>query len=312
MAAKAKVKKTNKTSKAKKVNKNRGLGRGLSALLDSTDREYANISASPTARDRELPIEFLVPNPYQPRHYFDEKKSADLIQSVKDRGILQPLLVRQRGQRDQYEIIAGERRWRAAQAAGLHHIPVLIRAMTDAEALEIALIENIQRHDLSPIEEALGYRRLMDDFHHTQEQLGHIVGKSRSHIANILRLLLLPESVRNLVGEGKLSMGHARALITAEDAEAIALRIIREGLSVRQVEALAKKGKPPRAKKTPVRKKARQDKDMDTIALENDLSQALGLVVSIEFNSDESGELRLQYKSLDQLDDVCQRLCART
>ncbi|VAV87302.1 Chromosome (plasmid) partitioning protein ParB [hydrothermal vent metagenome] len=299
-----------KTIKNKKQNKSRGLGRGLSALLDSTDREYANISVPTMAHDRELPIEFLVPNPYQPRHFFDEQKSADLIRSVKDRGILQPLLVRRRGETNEYEIIAGERRWRAAQAAGLHNVPVLIREMSDAEALEIALIENIQRHDLSPIEEAMGYKRLMDEFHHTQEQLGHIVGKSRSHIANILRLLALPQSVRDLVSQGKLSMGHARALITANDAEALALRAVNEGLSVRQVESLAKGGKPP--KKTATRQKtARQNKDADTIALEKDLSLALGLVVSIEFNSDESGELRLHYKTLDQLDDVCQRLCGQ-
>lgn len=226
-----------------KTSNTKGLGRGLSALLGSTDKEYADLSASSIGQDRELPIEFLVPNPYQPRSYFDAEKSSDLIASIKDRGILQPLLVRRRGDLDQYEIIAGERRWRAAQAAGLHRIPVLIREMTDGEALEIALIENIQRHDLSPIEEAMGYKRLMDEFHHTQEQLGHIVGKSRSHIANILRLLALPEGVRTLVNEGKLSMGHARALITAEDPSAIAARIIAEGLSVRQVETLCKGGR---------------------------------------------------------------------
>lgn len=299
-----------KTIKNKKHNKSRGLGRGLSALLDSTDREYANISAPAPVHDRELPIEFLVPNPYQPRHFFDEQKSADLVRSVKDRGILQPLLVRRRGETNEYEIIAGERRWRAAQAAGLHNVPVLIREMSDAEALEIALIENIQRHDLSPIEEAMGYKRLMDEFHHTQEQLGHIVGKSRSHIANILRLLALPQSVRDLVSQGKLSMGHARALITANDAEALALRIVREGLSVRQTEVLAKGGKPHK-KPTTRQKTSRQNKDADTMALEKDLSLALGLVVSIEFNSDESGELRLHYKTLDQLDDVCQRLCGQ-
>ena len=293
----------------KKTNKNKGLGRGLSALMGSTDKEYTNITSTELSRDRDLPIEFLVPNPYQPRFYFDEQKSADLIQSIKERGILQPLLVRRRGTLDEYEIIAGERRWRAAQAAGLHDIPVLIREMTDAEALEIALIENIQRHDLSPIEEALGYKRLMDEFHHTQEQLSHVVGKSRSHIANILRLLALPESIQMLVGEGKLSMGHARALITSDDPEAMARRVMAEGLSVRQVEALAKKGKSKsRAKSATGVKSYKLDKDADTIALENDLSLSLGLTVSIEFNSDESGELRLQYKSLEQLDDICQRL----
>jgi len=272
-------------------------------LLGSTDKEYADLSVSSGGPDRELPIEFLAPNPYQPRIYFDAEKSSDLIASIRDRGILQPLLVRRRGDLDQYEIIAGERRWRAAQAAGLHRIPVLIREMTDGEALEIALVENIQRHDLSPIEEAMGYKRLMDEFHHTQEQLGHIVGKSRSHIANILRLLALPEGVRTLVNEGKLSMGHARALVTAGDAQAIAARIIAEGLSVRQVESLCKGG---RAKaKNRVRTSAgakvyKLDKDPDTVALEKDLSSTLGLAVSIAFNSDESGELRIAYKSLER------------
>jgi len=294
-----------------KAKNQKGLGRGLSSLLGSTDKEYADISMAPASRDRDLPIEFLVPNPYQPRLYFDQEKSADLIKSIKDRGILQPLLVRRRGDLDEYEIIAGERRWRAAQAAELHSIPVIIRDMTDGEALEIALIENIQRHDLSPIEEALGYRRLMDEFHHTQEQLGHIVGKSRSHIANILRLLLLPESVQQLVLQGKLSMGHARTLITADDAAALAIRIVDEGLSVRQAEKITKRD-PKKAKSS--RKSAdnittlKLDKDADTIALENDLSLALGLTVTIEFNNDESGELRLQYKTLEQLDDICQRL----
>lgn len=290
-----------------KSNKNKGLGRGLSALMGITDKEYINLTSSDAHRGRDLPIEFLVPNPYQPRFYFDEQKFADLIKSVKDRGILQPLLVRRRGDRNEYEIIAGERRWRAAQAAGLHNVPVLIREMSDAEALEIALIENIQRHDLSPIEEAIGYKRLMDDFHHTQEQLSHVVGKSRSHIANILRLLVLPEPVRQLVAEGKLSMGHARALITVDDAEAMARRILAGGLSVRQVEALARKGK-TRAKSASRTKGQKPEKDADTLALENDLSLGLGLKVSIEFNSDETGELRLYYKTLEQLDDICQRL----
>ncbi len=298
------------TTKQKKRNP-KGLGRGLSALLGSTDKEYADITTAGGSPDKDMPIEFLVPNPYQPRFYFDEQKSNDLVQSIRDRGILQPLLVRRRGDLNEYEIIAGERRWRAAQAAGLHRVPVIVREMTDTEALEIALIENIQRHDLSPIEEAVGYQRLMEEFNHTQEQLGHIVGKSRSHVANLLRLLALPESVRTLVNEGKLSMGHARALITVENAVAIAKRIIAEGLSVRQVEQISKKGKetataPSNA--TAGTKSPRLEKDADTLALENDLSLALGLMVTITFNSDESGELRLQYKSLEQLDDVCQRL----
>ncbi len=302
-----------KKTNVKKTNpkNNKGLGRGLAALMDVTDKEYSDVPTGTASRDRDLPIEFLVPNPYQPRFYFDEEKSADLIQSIKNRGILQPLLVRRRGELDEYEIIAGERRWRAAQAAGLHNIPVLIREMSDSEALEIAIIENIQRHDLSSIEEGLGYKRLMDEFHHTQEQLSHMVGKSRSHIANILRLLTLPEPVQQLVSEGKLSMGHGRALINAPDAKMLAERVISEGLSVRQIETIlrtAKASSSARKKKPQKKSASRLEKDIDTIALEKDLSLALGLSVSIEFNSGESGELRLQYKSLEQLDDICYRL----
>lgn len=291
--------------------RSKGLGRGLSALMGSTEKSYEAVEAGLSGEDRNrpgrtLPIEFLFPNPYQPRTYFNEDKSRELIESIRQKGVLQPLLVRPRDGVNEYEIIAGERRWRASQAAGLHEVPVVIREMTDVEALEIALIENIQRHDLSPVEEAAGYRRLMDEFGHTQEKLGSIVGKSRSHIANILRLLALPQSVQDLVAEGKLSMGHARALITAENPEELARKIIAEGLSVRRTELLAKGGTPKLPSAKPAA--ARMAKDADTVALEHDLSQSIGLKVTLDLKSGESGELRISYNNLDQLDDICRRL----
>ncbi|WP_138381207.1 ParB/RepB/Spo0J family partition protein [Luteithermobacter gelatinilyticus] len=289
--------------------KTKGLGKGLSALLGSTDREYSTLDGEPALRpDRQLPIEFLRPNPYQPRKLFDEEKARDLVESIKEKGILQPILVRARGEED-YEIIAGERRWRAAQAAGLHDVPVIIRDLSDGEALEIAIIENIQRHDLSPIEEAMGYQRLMDEFHHTQEQLGRIVGKSRSHIANILRLLSLPETVQDMLADGQLTMGHARALITAEHPEKLARRIIDEGLSVRQAEQIARQAKTASTEpeKTASPASAPQ-RDADTVALEQELSAALGLKVGISFQENKGGEVRIRYKTLEQLDDICARL----
>ncbi|MFC7048038.1 ParB/RepB/Spo0J family partition protein [Emcibacter nanhaiensis] len=293
-----------------KAKSQKGLGKGLSALLGSTDREYAAVEkgeSAPARPDRELPIEFLKANAYQPRKYFDEEKARDLVESIREKGILQPILVRPKGA-EAYEIIAGERRWRAAQAAGLHKVPVIVRELTDGEALEIAIIENVQRHDLTPIEEALGYQRLIDEFGHTQEKLGKIVGKSRSHIANILRLLALPKKVQDMLMDGLLSMGHARALITAENPEKLAARIIEEGLSVRQAEKIAKEAKGP---KQPLETKSAVSpgaKDADTLALENDLSESLGLRVQIDFQDNKGGEVRIRYKTLEQLDDICQRL----
>jgi len=293
-----------------KTTKNKGLGRGLSALMGGVEKEYSALS-SPSAAGtaRELPIEFLKPNPYQPRSFFDEDKARELVESIREKGVLQPILVRQKGGQDDYEIIAGERRWRASQAAGLHMVPVHIRDMSDEEALEVALIENIQRHDLNPVEEAQGFKRLMDEFHHTQEQLGRVVGKSRSHVANMLRLLNLPDLVQKMVGENLLTMGHARALVSAKDPLDLAKRIIKDGLSVRKTEALAKgtpEGGAPKTIKSRSVKKL--DKDPDTIALENELAGSLGLKVTVDFNSDESGEIRIHYKTLEQLDDICQRL----
>ncbi len=289
-----------------------GLGRGLSSLMNTREASYDDVKAvsekgeSPKSA-RELPIEFLVPNSYQPRIYFDDDKANELVESVKTKGIIQPLLVRPKGP-DEYEIVAGERRWRAAQAAGLYHVPVVIKKMSDEEALEIAIIENIQRHDLNPIEEALGFQRLMDEFSHTQNALAKAVGKSRSHIANMLRLLSLPGGVQKLMRDGQLSMGHARALITAEDPEALAKMVVRDGLSVRQTEQLAKSKKEGGDKnKTGGPGKASQ-KDADMEAFENELSAAVGLKIELESSGGEAGVLKIHYKTLEQLDDICTKL----
>lgn len=308
MAQKNTGKKAAKKTSAPKM----GLGRGLSSLMSARETAYDDVPTTATKSEqksagREIPIEFLVANAYQPRTYFDEEKAQELVDSVKAKGIIQPLLVRQKS-KDKYEIVAGERRWRAAQAAGLHQVPVVIKDLTDEEALEIAIIENIQRHDLNPIEEALGYKRLMDEFSHTQNALGKAVGKSRSHIANMLRLLSLPEIVQKLMQDGALSMGHARALITADDPASLAKLVVKDGLSVRQTEQMAKSLKSnggDRNSKTPPKP---SDKDADTAAFENELSVAIGLKVELESQNGESGVLKIHYKSLEQLDDICARL----
>ena len=232
----------------------KGLGKGLSALLGD-DRPVVDVSADtsgtslagPASGRRMLPIEFLERNKEQPRHHFNEEHLAELTSSVKEKGVLQPILVRSIGI-DKYQIVAGERRWRAAQKAGIHEVPVVVRDLDDGEVLQVAIIENIQRQDLSSVEEAIAFRRLMDEFGHTQEGVAEVVGKSRSHVANLLRLLSLPQDVQQLVDEGKLSMGHARALIGAENPSAITKRIVAEGLSVRQVEEIIRglKGKSKR------------------------------------------------------------------
>jgi ParB family chromosome partitioning protein len=252
-----------------------------------------------------LPVSFLERNTEQPRTRFDDTALDELTASVKEKGILQPILVREIG-KNRFQIVAGERRWRAAQKAGIHDIPVVVQDLTDSEVLEIGLIENIQREDLSPIEEARAFKKLMLEFNHTQEALSEIVGKSRSHVANLLRLLTLPPSVQDLVDDGKLSMGHARALVGAKDAEAIAKVIISKGLNVRQAEALAAddKGKKTKTLKT---KRARSGKDADTIALEKDLSAAVGMRVSIDHQG-EGGDITIKYVSLEDLDDLCAKL----
>lgn len=285
-----------------------GLGRGLSSLLGTDAEDYANLDK--LRASKEVPIELLRPNRYQPRQVFNPEALEELAESIREKGILQPILVRRLSDGpDQYEIIAGERRWRAAQKAGLHKVPVVIRDMADAEALEVAVIENIQRADLSPMEEAQGYERLIREFGHTQEQLGQIVGKSRSHVANLLRLLTLPAPVQEMLGDGRLSMGHARALVSAEDPLALANQILSSGLNVRETEELARSAKPASRKGKTRAGHSGAAKDPDIAALEDDLTEAVGLKVAIDDNGRGGGELRIIYSTLDQLDDLCRRLC---
>jgi ParB family chromosome partitioning protein len=293
--------------------KNRGLGRGLSALLGDTsaaaDRSerVSTVAekASEGGRSLEQPIDLLVRNPDQPRRLFGEAEINDLTASIREKGVLQPLLVRPApGQPGKYQIVAGERRWRAAQKAGLHSVPVIVRELNDLEVLEIGIIENVQRADLNPIEEARAYKVLLERFGRTQDALAQVVGKSRSHIANILRLLALPESVQDLVLQGKLSAGHARALVTAQDAEGLAAQVVAKGLSVRQTEALVRdEQKGPASVAAPRAASA----DADTQSLEQSLREALGLKVRLD-DKGGKGELRVSYASLEQLDDLCRRL----
>jgi ParB family chromosome partitioning protein len=293
---------------APKKSRPSGLGRGLSALLgDSAPRTEsggAGERAAGGASVRYLPVSSLAPHPGQPRRHFDEGALEELAASIAQRGIIQPIVVRPHGK--DYQIVAGERRWRAAQRARLHEVPVIVRDLDDAETLEIALVENIQRQDLNAIEEADTYSKLIQEFGHTQEALAKLVGKSRSHVANLLRLLDLPVAVQKHVIDGALSMGHARALINAPDPETLSDRIIAKGLSVRETEKLAraKGGAEPRGtrKTTPA-----PSSDADIAALERQLGDVLGLNVRIA-HGDKGGTLTLSYSTLDQLDMVCQRL----
>lgn len=291
---------------------NRGLGRGLSALMadvaDTTQEDLpTGAEPSPRRADQRIPIERIVPNPGQPRRRFTVDQLEDLAASIREKGVIQPLIVRRSGlDEGMYEIVAGERRWRAAQMAQLHDVPALVREYTDTEALEVAIIENIQRADLNAIEEAAGYRDLMQRFGHTQEKLAEALGKSRSHIANMMRLLGLPDDVQAMLEEGTLTAGHARALITAEDPSGLAKQVVSKGLSVRDVERLAKS---PNAPKTNSNKAKESEKDADTLALENDLSAALGMKVSIDHKlGQEKGALTIQYSTLEALDDLCAKL----
>ncbi len=293
-----------------KKSKSRGLGRGLSALMaDVTPESDGRILSEPRRADLKVPIEKLRANPNQPRRTFSQDQLDELAASVKEKGIIQPLIVRSIPGGD-YEIVAGERRWRAAQMAQLHDIPVVIRDFDDTEVLEIAIIENIQRADLNAVEEAAGYKQLMDRFGHTQEKLSEALGKSRSHIANLMRLLSLPMDVQALVVEGKLSAGHARALITAENPSELANQVVRDGLSVRATEALVKKQNQPDAEKPATKPRIQStDKDADTRALERDLSAILAMKVAINHKpGGETGQVVLTYENLDQLDDLCAKL----
>ncbi|SOC06545.1 ParB/RepB/Spo0J family partition protein [Rhodobacter maris] len=287
----------------------RGLGRGLSALMADVQSAVAEDEETPRRRDQMVPIERIVPNPDQPRRTFSEASLEELRASIAEKGVIQPLIVRAHPGRDgHYEIVAGERRWRAAQLAQLHELPVIIRDFTDTEVLEVAIIENIQRADLNPLEEAMGYRQLMERFGHTQEKVAEALSKSRSHIANLLRLLSLPEEIQGYLREGKLTAGHARALITAEDPVGLAREVIARGLSVREVERLVKgEGGPTK----PASRKpgfAAPEKDADTRVLEGDLSATIGMNVSIEHSGAEGGKLIISYRSLDDLDRLCQAL----
>jgi ParB family transcriptional regulator, chromosome partitioning protein len=280
----------------------RGLGRGLSALFAEEKDDAAALEK--LRQVRSVPVEQLRPGRFQPRRRFDEAEMKPLVDSVREKGVLQPLLVRRLPEPDSYEIVAGERRWRAAQAARLHEVPVVVRELGDREALEVALVENIQRQDLGPLEEAEGYQRLIDEFGHTQEALARAVGKSRSHIANMLRLLGLPAEVKTLIDSGALSAGHARALIGARNPAALAAEIAEKGLSVREAEALAGAAK---AKRKPSEAAGTAAKDADTRALEAELSALLGLRVTLALGG-EGGTVAIRFRTLDQLDDVLRRL----
>ena len=280
-----------------KINK-KGLGRGLSSLMgEVSDEQTESLSSTET----KIPISKLRPSPIQPRRIFEKASIAELADSIKSKGLVQPILVRpSKSNPGDYEIIAGERRWRAAQVAQLHEIPAVIRSLDDVESLEIAIIENVQRADLSPIEEAAGYKKLMENYGHTQEVLSEIVGKSRSHVANIIRLLSLPHSIQDMISQGSISSGHARAIMNSAFPEQLAEKIVNENLSVRQTEALVKS-------KKPVVKKLKL-KDPDTLDLEKKLSEKLGLDVLINHTQKRGGSIKIKYRSLDQLELVTSKL----
>jgi ParB family chromosome partitioning protein len=283
----------------------RGLGRGLSSLLGEAAREQPIAGDAVRATGVQMiPIAQLIPNPDQPRRHFDDAALDELAESIAVRGLIQPIVARPRDH-GYYEIVAGERRWRAAQRARLHELPVLVRKLDDAETLELAIIENIQRQDLNAIEEAEAYQRLAREYGHKQEALAKIVGKSRSHVANLLRLLDLPESVRAAVADGRLSMGHARALIGAADPAALAEEVVRRGLSVRETEELARGGKAKRA--SAAAPTETNGGNADVAMLERQLRDQLGLKVGIAFGP-KGGTVTINYATLDQLDMVCARL----
>jgi len=296
---------------ADKKPKPRGLGRGLSALMADVNAEPVSTEGGTPPRNAVVlvPIEKVQANPDQPRRQFLQEDLDDLTASIKEKGVLQPLIVRPR-EGGIYEIVAGERRWRAAQAAQLHEVPVLIRDYSDVEMLEVAIIENIQRSDLNALEEAQSYKQLMDKFGHTQEKMAEALGKSRSHIANLVRLLHLPEDVQGLVLDRKLSAGHARALITSDNASELAKKIVKGGLSVRATESLVKKDAAGISGGTGTKKpKSQAEKDADTRALEGDLSAMIRMKVSIDHKpGGESGTMTISYETLDQLDELCNLL----
>ena len=291
------------------------LGRGLSALIGDMAETQVTAPGQETpgetgaGEDRpvtSLPIDLINPNPDQPRKDFDQLELAELAASIKERGVIQPVIVRPDPRNDgQYQIVAGERRWRAAQRAQLHALPVVIRELDDKDVLELALIENIQRSDLNPVEEALAYSQLIQKFSYTQDELAKILGKSRPHLANTLRLLSLPAEIQTVLRQGRISAGHARAVINAPDPMRLVAEILAKGLTVRQTEELVR-GNPQGVSKKPAARAV--EKDADTRQLEGDLSAAIGMRVQIEHRGDGAGELRIRYKSLDELDRVCQQI----
>ena len=294
---------------SEKKTKKRGLGRGLSALMSDVTQEITpHVDQALRRADFFVPVEQVQPNQDQPRRAFDDAALQELATSIAEKGVIQPLIVREHPTRTGiYEIVAGERRWRASQIAQLHDIPVIVRQYTDTEVLEVAIIENIQRADLNPIDEGAGYRQLMQKFGHTQEQLSSVLGKSRSHIANVIRLLSLPDGVRAYLVDGKLTAGHARTLIGHDDAQRLADHIVKTGMSVRDAEKLAKQGL-TKAKTTKMINSV-TGKDADTVQIEGELSAALGMKVSIDHASGtEGGRLSVSYRNLDQLDDLLRAL----
>ncbi len=278
------------------------LGRGLAALIGDMATMDGQRLAESGMGGKRLPVDFLIPNRNNPRTDFDPAHLAELAESIREKGIMQPLLVRPTRDPNQFEIIAGERRWRAAQLAKLHEVPVIVREVDDKEALELAIIENVQRVDLNPLEEALGYGQLMEQFSYTQHDLAGVIGKSRSHVANTLRLLKLPADIQAMVARGELTAGHARTLVSVEDPEALARLIVRDGLSVREAEALQQQKPLPRRASA-----ERQEKDADTLAIEKRLSDALGLGVTIDHKVS-GGRVEIRYRTLEQLDGVIGKL----
>lgn len=282
------------------------LGRGLAALIgDMATVEGARVTESGGVK--KLPVEFIIANRANPRRTFDPEQLEDLTNSIREKGVMSPLLVRPSEDPNIFELIAGERRWRAAQKAGLHEVPVIVREVGDKEALELAIIENVQRADLNPLEEAMGYGQLIEQFDYTQQDLAQVIGKSRSHVANTLRLLRLPEDVRSMVASGTLTAGHARTLITAEDPATLARQIVSGGLSVREAEAMSQQ-REVAGKKKPGEP---AERDADTVALERRLSDALGLSVALA-HSERGGKLEIRYKTLEQLDGLCLKLTGYT
>jgi len=302
-----------KTSNSNNIRRKTGLGRGLDALLGEAITNNSKVSneLEPSKKDDVSNIVMMVaigdisPHPEQPRRHFDEELLTELAHSIAQHGVIQPIVLRPH--KGKYQLVAGERRWRAAQRARLHDIPAIVRPFTNKETVEIALIENIQRQDLNPIEEAEAYKKLGDDFGYSHNELAKLVDKSRSHITNMLRLVDLDAPVRDMVISGQLSMGHARALLKSDDMASLGQHIIKKGLSVRQVEALVRKGKQPRKNLKPI-KAALQESSADIKAIENHLADLLGLKVVIEQKDDTKGSVTFEYKSLDQLDMLCQRL----